>query len=48
MKNPQYERNQKKVVIQNELGQKKIREIISNQNLKENIIDKLHNQFKSL
>lgn len=30
------------------MGQKKIREIISNENLKEKVIDKLHNQFKSL
>ncbi len=37
-----------KTVLQYEKGQTKIREIISNENLKEKVIDKLHNQFKSL
>ena len=37
-----------KTVLQYEVGQQKIREIISNENLKEKVIDKLHNQFKSL
>jgi hypothetical protein len=43
MKNPQYEKNQMKTVLQYEQGQRKIREIISNENLKEKVIDKLHN-----
>ncbi|CDW82631.1 px domain containing protein [Stylonychia lemnae] len=47
MKNPQYEKNIQKTVLQYAGGQKKIRELISNKNLKERFIDKLHNQFKS-
>jgi len=46
-KNPQYDKNVQKTQLQYAGGQKKIREIISNSNLRERFISKLHNQYKN-